>query len=218
MSNISTTIIIISILVIIVIVFIIYLITERNFKKAAVACLLLILTVVLGLLADEAVKRVDNEPENPGTVIGENAIDNTNYNNDDSKSKDDEISSNTNIKGAGDFLYSISPLSRTIVKNRNKKYSPDWLLITMSSLGSMFFIVLAVLTGIAYESIGKTLFNVTVALVLSFIFFYIVFGLASVCIISGVGIWPIIVAVLVYFFIICIAIGLLLLEMEIIDF
>lgn len=199
MSNISTPAIIIAILAILGIVFFLYFKKEGTVKKAALLLAILVLTTVLGLLANEVSLRIKNTSNRSDNDINAE-IDDSNKDTITIESQNDNIESSTKIESIADFFYFISPMARGFIKDRDKTYSPDWLLLVLSLIGTLFLTIGPILENRPH-SFREYFGYIIVGLVLSYVNFYLIFIIA--CMATGI-----VSAIVSYFIIFLITIGL----------
>ena len=212
MSNISTPAIIIAIFVILGIAFFIYLKTNGTVKKAVVPLLILILTTALGILSDEAIRRTNSVPGTSGTVIeDETGKSNTDVLN--NKPHNDLYTNDTDAVSITDLIPFLLPTNWEFVKNRDKTYYPDWILILLSLLGGSYLTLEPVFYVYKHKSkqisIGKILLYLIVGLIFSFLNSYAIFIIASLDLKSGNSFLNILFVVAKYLVMLALFIGLI---------
>ena len=196
-------------------VFLIQYLQEKNIKKVLGLIVILVLTALFGACTDEIVERFNNDPP----IITQNKHSSTNKDFGDTDEKEKETITSTDIRSIGDFFYFLSPMARKFVQKRDKTYSPDWLLILLSIIGSIFLITLAIQIG--SENLKKnTLPKVLLGIIFIVINFYFVFFFASAFSIGRtfgyLGLFDILMVITVYWMLLIMFILLIVLEVAII--
>lgn len=166
---------IITIIIIVIFYFFIHYLNEKDFKKAASSLALVLLATILGLLADEAVRRIDSKPETPKTST---EVEATSTNNNNGNINNNSIAEDAKNESIVDLLFFITPMSRKYTEGRNKELSPDWLLILFTILSSYCIFVVVKNTSKS-KPFRIVLLNIIKGLIASFINCYIIFFFTS---------------------------------------
>ena len=176
MANLSFFIIILAMLAIIVTVFLIHYRLESSFKNAMYLLVLFILTALFAVCLSEIVDWSKNEP----SIISQNESNSTNNGYVKPGLNQEKEENSTSPQSIDGLLYSLTPMARKIVKERDKTFSPDWLLLLLTLLGSVFMVWAAMTESLLHgKSPIKTFLGAALGLLFSFIHFYTVFFVAS---------------------------------------
>lgn len=198
MTHFSLPVLIVSMILIIALQLYIYYRQKGSFKNALALVAIMVLTALFGLLLQESFRRIADIPSSSTTSSYNTDNDTTVFND-----RQLEGMRPSNIKSVGDFFYFISPLARKYVRNRDKTFSPDWFLILFSLLASIFSFgsALAESKSSQRQPISNIVKGVFIGLIFSLLDWYVIFYMASMILHDMDGIYGMIMAILVYWFI-----------------